>query len=286
MSFDFSGNSGGEEMSEMQYAALSRQAMFYWQHNREVVIAILVILLLVAALFYLLGLTGRGALIDSILKIQKEKEKNNFSQGLEQGRKILPKFFILDFGAALVLAAMLFILFMPVVRLFYLEAYGFGYGMLLAGIIIAFSVFCLIFFLKKFGEIYIVSGNLNIKESLKTAYNLLAKNVGESFLSLFVFACLKTITFIIIFVAIFMLIIGGSGLLALVYALMGKIIFAILLVPSVLVLIAVIILAGSIWVVFSQAFWIMFFERTAAQKQVQEDEEVFVEEKKEEIVRA
>lgn len=273
-------------MSEMQYAALSRQAMFYWEHNREIVIAILVILLIIAALFYLLGLTGRGALVDSILKIQKGKEKNNFSQGLEQGRKFLPRFFILDFGSALILAAMLFVLFMPVARLFYLEAYGFGYGMLLIGIAIAFSVFCLIFFLKKFGEIYIVSVNLNIKESLKTAYSLLAKNISESLLALLLFACLKTITFVIIFAAIFMLIIGGSGLLALVYALMGKIIFAVLLVSSVLALFVGIILIGSIWVVFSQAFWIMFFKKIAVQKQAQEEREVVVEEKEEEIVGA
>jgi hypothetical protein len=128
-----------------------------------------------------LGFLGRGALIGSLVKIEKGEEMN-FTKGLRQGRKFFWRVLLLEVFASLVMLFLGLILFIPVIRLVVLEAYVPAFILGAIAVIIFLSVILLVSFMRVYSRIYMIEGNLKVMESIKLAYNLFKINVKESIL--------------------------------------------------------------------------------------------------------
>lgn len=273
-----SGNNWGEKngWGEDVKRRVSDWMAMYW----EWIVLGLILLILLLIVFLILNVWGRGALVATLGKItakEPAKEPLKFKAGIKEGKKFFWKILGLNLFLSGVCIATLIILGTPIAILFYLKAYFAGALLAFGGLLIFILLIILLSFLKKFGVIYLVLGKVSFWLALENAYWLFRRNLlpsiimGVIFIPLGFLAGLAAIIFILITLLIFLI----PGLLA--YFLMGKLAIIILAVLGILILLAGILTINSVYAVFVQAVWILFFRQIALPKEEEKVVEVAAE---------
>jgi hypothetical protein len=269
--------SGWEEEAKQKFSAW---AVIYW----EWILLGLILLGLLLIVFLILNAWGRGALVASLGRIAaKDKELLNFKAGMKIGKKFFWPILGLNFFLFGTSIATLIILGTPIAILFYLKAYWVGAFLACGGLLIFVLLIILISFLQKFGIIYLVLGKVSFWPALENAYLLFRRNllpsliVGIIFIPLGLLAGLIALMFLLTCLLIFLI----PGLLA--YFLMGELTVIILAVFGMLLLLVGVLAINSIYAVFAQAIWILFFRQIALPKEEEKVVEVVAEIKPAEI---
>ncbi|MEF3692105.1 MAG: hypothetical protein V3574_03580 [Candidatus Moraniibacteriota bacterium] len=266
------GDSSEQEgkIDEMQFMSWMRKISFYWENYTGWVILGIALSVLILLIFYLWGLVNKGALIDSILKIEKNQSVD-FKSGIKNGWRCLGKIFLLDFILFFIYFSIILILIFPVVRLFVLKAYGPGFFLALTAFLIFISFSFLLYFIKKYAEIYLIGGGVNPSRAFGLAYDLIGKNPKNTLL-----AGLAAIVVNILFSVLATLILFGITIPFILLGFSLELLWEKSLETSVVVFVSVIffgllIFINSVYNVFIGAFWVIVFRFLALDKNKEEE---------------
>lgn len=250
---------GKEDMIATQQVIDFIQQYIHW------IILGFFILFILLIIFAILNVLGRGALIDSIGKIIK-KEPTNFKLGFREGKKNFWKIFLISFSLGILIFTTVLILATPVIFLFINKNYIIGSFMAFLAFLIFIPLIILANYMKIFGYIYAILGNLNFWPALENAYNLFQKNILSSIIMGLIFIPVNIIVFaffvlVAIPIALVFLIIG-----LIVFLVAGKIGAIIVGTIGAIVFLFIILLLRSVYEVFAQSAWILFFHEIAKPK--------------------
>ena len=239
-------------------------------------------ILLICIVFLVIGLIGRGALIKSIDRVQKN-ELVGFKSGFKEGKSYFWKLFFLGLVLGFFLLLSMTILAIPVIFLFISKAYILGVLLAIFAVLIMIPLFILFAFEKVFGHIYIVLGKLSVWEALEAAYNLFRKNILNSIVMGLFFipvglALMIGMLMAIIPVALLFLVIG-----LVLYAAFHSLGIFLAAVPGILIIAAIILFVRAVYETFAQTAWILFFKEIATPEVKEEVKETVEEKKTEEI---
>ncbi|MFA6973623.1 MAG: hypothetical protein WC238_02670 [Parcubacteria group bacterium] len=254
-------NSGSNEQAKV----IGEQVSSFMSQHIGLMIFLMVILLVVFIVITVLSIISRGALIKSAHAITKN-EITTFKSGFAHGQKYFWR--ILGLNLLLVLAAIiiLFIILIPIVFLFISHSYILGTILALAGVALIIPLIILLVYLRVFGDLYVVLGDLAIKPALENAYALFLKNLGVSIIMGLLFIPLSIAVGLAALLAIFclaivFLIIGG--IFYLLFSKIGAIIIAVI---AAIFFIILFLAARSIYETFTQTAWVLFFHEIAKPK--------------------
>ncbi|KKP69187.1 MAG: hypothetical protein UR66_C0001G0069 [Candidatus Moranbacteria bacterium GW2011_GWE1_35_17] len=256
--YTFPNNSSDIKFDEMEYMNMMRRIFYYWELYSGWIILAIAIVILIAIILYVVGLIGRGALIDSIFKVIK-KENFSFSSGFKKGIYFLGRLFLIKLFFSISFLILLFILAFPVVRLAILKSYGAAILLGLVAFLLLVSIAILFSYFRTYAQMYLVGSDLGIKNSIKLAYGLFEKNIKESLIMGIVSGAVNlVIGIIIIFILIGVAIPGWIiGIIA--YKIAGEFALIVLGISAVIIFVALVTLARAILNVFFEAVWILFF---------------------------
>ncbi len=237
-----------------------------WLIGGIVILAIFLIVILI------LGIISRGALIASLEK-ERRGIRCDFKQSFKDGKKTFWKIFLISFFSNIFLLVAGLILFPPVVFLFVNHNYLISFFMGAIAAIIFIPLLVMVAYLKIFGYLFTILGKLKTWSSLENAYNLFRKNIKPSILMALFFlpigiAILIMLSLLIIPIGIILLPIG-----LIVFLLAGKIGAVLIAGFGLLILMLILFILRSVFEVFAQAIWILFFREIA----VSEEKEVVME---------
>ncbi len=261
---------------------VSDWAALYW----EWIVLGCILLFLLMVVFLILNIWGRSALVDSLGKITTKNptpEAVNFKLGMKEGRKFFWPILGLDLFLLGMVLATLIILGTPIAILFYLKAYWVGGFLTFVGLLIFILLVVLFTYLQKYGTLYLVLGKVSFWAALENAYWLFRRNLlpsiimGAIFIPLGLLAGLAALMFILACLLIFLI----PGLLA--YFLLGKWMIILLAILGIIILLVGILIINSVYAVFTQTVWILFFRQIALPKEEEKVAEVVAEIKPAEI---
>ncbi len=242
------------------HAIIKKQEVFYFSsQNIYWVGGLTLLLVLFYVLLVSLNIIGRGALIDSISK-QLRKKPANFKTGLTAGRKYFWKILILVLILSLSIFFLMIIIFTPVIFLFANHNYFIGSLLGFLALLILIPLLLLVSYLKVYGYLYVVLGQLKVMPALENAYNLLRKNLGASLIILLLFIPLNIIWMLVILMSILPVGFIFLCLGTLMFFLAGSIGVGITMLIAVISFLGIAIFLRSIYEVFIQIIWILFFQ--------------------------
>lgn len=251
-------NSSEERMDEMEIMNMMRRAAYYWDMYKEWIILGIVVVLLILIGLYVLGLIGRGGLIDSIFKVTK-KEIFSFSSGFKRGLHFLGRIFLIDLFFSLAFLVSLFVLAFPVVRLFMLKSYGVAISLGIVAILLFVSIGFLFFYLRKYAQMYLVSSDVNVSDSLKLSYKLFEKNIKESLIMGVLVVATNFVVGIGFMVLIMVLLVPSAIIGVIVYNIGQKPIMIAALVLAIILFVGIMMFISSVVTVFFETIWVLFF---------------------------
>lgn len=264
---NFSGNSSDKNnLDEMEYASLFRKVSFYWENYTEWIILGIILILIFCIGLFIIGLIGKSALIDSIVKVIKN-EQVTFVAGFKRGTGFLKRIFLMSLLTVVTFLMFIFLVIFPVVRLFILKSYGIAIFLGLVGFMLIFFVSILYFYLIRYAQIYLISSNLGVFESIKLAYRLFEKNMKESLIMGLVMIAVSFVLGIGILLIALVIFIPGGILAALAYKMMSDLALIVLGILAGLLIIGFFIFISSVLNVFSQTVWVLFFNQIAKQEE-------------------
>ncbi len=222
-------------------------------------------------ILYVFRILSSAALLRCInnMPLYKQKKKGEI---LAKSLKYFWRLFKMDFLLDLAGFAIFVVLFFPVALLFSLKAFFFALISLVAAILIFIPLLTLIFFLKKFGFIFIVLNDSKLKTSLEFSYGIFSKNIKETILmGLIMFGIfIYTIGFVLFLFAITGLLFLPFVLIS--YLISAKLLMMVLFFIAGLVALLELFLVGSVSIVYFKVVWLSFFSEIAMQKIEQESQ--------------
>jgi hypothetical protein len=237
-----------------------KQEWFYFvSQNIYWIIAIVFLLVLIYVVLVSLNILGRGALIDSITK-QLKKKPANFKTGIKAGKKYFWKIVALTLILSASIFLLILIIFTPVVFLLSSHNYIVGFFLGLLAFIVLVPLLFLISYLKIYGYLYLVLGQLNVGSAIENAYKLLQKNLVPSIIMLLLFIPLNVLWVLLIFMLILPLGFIFFCLGMMMFWLTGPIGAGITILIAGISFLGIVIFLRSIYEVFAQAIWILFFQ--------------------------
>lgn len=245
--------------------------------NLSWIIPLAVFLILLLILFLVLGTIARAGVIRSVEKIEK-KENFGFKEAMKEGKKYFWKFLFLGIALSIALILILTIMAIPIALLFSAHSYIIGGILTFIAILIFVPLAVIFIFIKSFGQIYLVLGNLSLRSSIENGYHLFLKNIKKSIVMSLIFILISMLLCFAVLLSIlaFVIIFGLLGLLLfLVLKIIGIIIAAGL---AILVLLVFFLIVSSFFQAFSQIAWVLFFKEIAAPKVEEVLEEIAQEE--------
>jgi len=259
---------------------MRQNAQNFLLSHPALIIAGLIVFIVIIALFIIIGILGRGALIGSLGEITADKTAN-FKIGMRFGRKYFWKIFFINLLLGIFTGALMMILATPIIFLFYAKSFVIGTLLGIIALLIFVPILFLTAFLRIFGYLYIVLGKLPLWLSLENAYNLLTKNIKSAIIFCLLFI---PITILLGFFAILLLIPVG-----IVFLIIGLIMFflfrevgAVIILTIAIAFAAILFLAiKSVYEVFAQAVWLLYFREIA---KPEEPEKIAEEEKEVEVI--
>lgn len=261
-SFNYSSGSGkdfaGGRITE-------EKVMSFITEHMMLVIGAGIILFVLFILFLVLGIIGRGALIKSIGKVLKN-EPVDFKSGMREGKKYFWRILGIGFLSAMFIFLAIIVLATPIIILVLNKAYIFGVLLALLAIAILIAFIILSVFIRVYGYIYAVLGDLKIWASIENAYALLCKNLGVSVIMGLIFILLG----IILGLSLIMLlvpIVAALVVLGSFFYLILKTVGVVMAVGlGVIIVVTITLFARSVYETFAQAVWILFFHEIAKPK--------------------
>lgn len=267
--FNFPLSGKNKEVDEEKFFQTFRSFLDnYW----ELVTAGLAILLILTVAVIILKTISRGGLIKSVSEITKGKE-SNFKAGFSEGKKYFWKLFFLGLVIFFFIFGIMLALFTPVIFLIYLKSYIWAAFLGIFAVLLIIVLGIIVSFIKEYARLYLVLSNLNIRNSLENGYLLFRKNILPSI----IFSLLLVAIGIIVGLAILFSVIIIAAvffMLGLAFYLLLKWIGVVMVaIPGILAIITVGLAVQSIFAVFRQTAWILFFREIAAVKTEEAAEE-------------
>ncbi|NTV40855.1 MAG: hypothetical protein HGA61_01105 [Candidatus Moranbacteria bacterium] len=252
------------------------EKFFYFLGFKQRFFPLLFLLAIVlVVILYVLRILSSAALLRCInnAPLYKQKKKGEI---LAESLKYFWRLFKMDFLLDFIGFTIFVVLFFPVVLLFSLKAFFFAIVSLFAAILIVIPLLTLIFFLKKFGFIFIVLNDSKLKPSLEFSYGIFSKNIKETLLMGFILfgIFVYTIGFILFLFAVTGLFFLPFVLIS--YLISAKLLMMVLFFIAGLLALVEFFLVGSVAIVYFKVTWLSFFSEIAMQKI--EKESRFVEE--------
>lgn len=234
----------------------SERATQFISDHLGLVITGAIILTVIFLMFVVLSIIARGGIIESIEKVLKNKPFE-FRSGMREGKKYFWKIFLLGIILCLLMIASIVILATPVIFLFIAKSYILGVMLAIFAVLIFIPIVILVTYIKTYGEIYIVSGKLSSWNAIETSYELFRKNLATSLIMGILFIPVG----IILMIAM-MILIAPLAVLAVAFAFLGKIGIAVTVIIGLAICI-IILLIQSVFQVFHQTAWLLFFHEIA-----------------------
>jgi hypothetical protein len=251
---DFAGNKITQE-----------KVMGFVADHVALVVGVGIILFVLCILFLILGIIGRGALIKAIEKTLK-KELVEFRSGMREGKKYFWKILGIGFLSAMFIFLAVIILATPIVVLVLNKAYVFAVLLALLAIAILIPLIILTVFIRVYGYIYAVLGDLKIWASIENAYALLRKNLGVSIIMGLIFILLGIILGLSLLMLLVPVMAALVALGALLYLALKGIGVAVAIGVGAIIILAITLFIRSIYETFAQTIWILFFHEIAKPK--------------------
>jgi len=233
--------------------------------HMQMIIAGAIIFSIIIIILVIFGIIARAGLLKSIDAVLKNKPVG-FKAGMREGKKYLGRLFVLGLTISFLILASVIVLATPVAFVLINKAFVTGIFLGILAFIILIPVMILCSFLKVYGNIYVVLGELSAWNALEKAYELFRKNILASIIMwlLFIpigFALMLAIIMIIIPLSLLFLA-AGFGLHsvagthgAIITACVGAICF-----------LAIVLSVRSIYETFIQSAWYLFFLEIAKPK--------------------
>lgn len=215
--------------------------------------------------FLIIGIIGRSALIKSIEKVSAQ-ELYDFKMGFFEGKKYFWKMLWLGVILTFFVLIALIIITIPIIFLFINKSYIMAILLLSLAFFIIIPLFILATYLRVYGYIYIVLGELDVWPAIENAYSLLRKNFGASLAIGFIFILIGIIygmALLMLFMPIIAALFFAGSFLYLTLKTIG-IIVAIAI--GTIIVLAITLFLKSIYETFAQTVWILFFHEIAKPK--------------------
>jgi hypothetical protein len=266
-SFNFPGNSEWSKKAgenEDQFRSFLNQ---HWQ----LVVALIAVIGIICLALIILKLIAKAGLIKTLNEIEK-KITGNFKKGFWEGKKYFWKILAIGLILGFFILSLFVILAVPIALLFSVKAFILGtFFVLFSAVVIFIPLVVLASFIGKYSIYYVVLSDLGIKASIENGYQIFRKNIIPSII--------MALFFIPINIALFILIITSFLAIGIIFLLVGIILYLalakigiIIAVSSgVLIFIVILFLANSIFQVFCQTIWFLFFKEIAT---VEEEERI------------
>jgi hypothetical protein len=261
---------GGDWGKQLNGVGVSMDVIFKEHMILLVLLLILIVLIMLTLLvFKILVYAG---IIRSLNAIEKN-EQGGFKRGLAAGKKYFWKLLAVSLLAGLFVVCIAVVLALPVAVLFYLKSVVFGGLATFFAILIFIPVIVMVSYVAKYARYYIVLSELEIRDSLEAGYFLFRKNIFESIVMSFFFI---PIVFLLGFALLILLV-----CMAVIFIAIGLLLYIFILkAGAIVVLAAGIVLflmaalaAGSVYQVFYQTVWFLFFKEIASIKEEEKVEE-------------
>lgn len=247
---------------------ISNSVNIFLSNHWKAVFAAIAIIIFLWLIFVVLGIISRAGLLKTLNKIEKS-ESGSFTDGFKNGRKYFWKLL----GTSLILVfsvfVLFFVLFVPVALLFFTKSIIFGIFAAILAVVIFVPLLILICFLGRFSGFYIVLSDLGVRASLENSYQLFRKNIFTSIIMALFFV---PVSIVLVFVTVLMAIAVGIIFLIIgfaLHAIFSNAGIVVTVVVGSLVLLIILLFAGSVYQVFCQTAWFLFFKEIAT---VKEDE--------------
>lgn len=260
MNFNFPG--GAEDERNREY--FSRAENFI-QDNLELIIAGVILLAAIIIILAVLQIIGRGALIKSLFALAADREAD-FKTGWRAGKKYFWKLLFVGLLIALFVLVFFAALATPVIFLVIVKSYAWAVFLGLVAFLIFAAIAFLSGFIREYSYLYLVSSDLKIRPAVENAFEILRRNFWPSI----IFALIMMAAGIIFGVLIFLLMVA-AGIIFLAPVLIlfstgAKIAALILSAAGVLVFSAAVLFLQSVFLVFRQAGWVLFFMEIASEE--------------------
>ncbi len=239
--------------------------IYFISQNIYWVVTLVFLLVLLYILLVSLNIIGRGALIDSIAK-QLEKKPANFKTGMVAGKRYFWKILVLALILSMSILLLVIVIFTPVIFLLSSHNYIIGTLLGLLAVIILVPLLFLISYLKIYGYLYLVLGQLNIGSAIENAYKLLQKNIIPSIIMLLLFIPLNILWMLFMFLLILPVGFVFFCLGVMMFLLFGTTGVSVTILVALVSFFAIFIFLRSIYEVFIQVVWILFFQVIAKPK--------------------
>ncbi|MDR3559243.1 MAG: hypothetical protein P4L62_04970 [Candidatus Pacebacteria bacterium] len=237
---------------------------FISQNTHWLVIGAIIILILYA-IFLILGIIARGALIDSLGKRLKD-ENSTFRSGFNRGRRFFGRIALVAILMDLFALASIIVLIAPVAFLFLSQAYLVGVFMGILAVIILVPILLLAYYLKTYAYIYAVLGDLRFWPAIERAYVLLQENILASLIMGLIFIPISLALAIAIIMAAIPIFIIFLGIGLVLYLLLGQMGIIVTVILGFICFFIFLFLIRSAYEVFAQAVWLIFFRQIASPK--------------------
>lgn len=248
------------------------KAIEFLAQNTNWIIPITTVLVIIFLVLAVVSVIARGALIKSVYHII-QKTPTNFKSGWKEGRKYFWRIFLVSFLMGLSAFLFVIVLAVPIIFLFINKAYFIGGILLILAILILIPLIILISYIGGYSHLYIVLGELSIREAVENAYTLFRQNILSSIIMSLLFFPIGILTLFVYLTAFlpFLLVFGSMALVS--YFILGKIAAIIIAGVGALLFILCVLVIASFYSVFSQTAWVLFFQEIATPNEEEKAEE-------------
>jgi hypothetical protein len=234
--------------------------------NIYLFLGVLFFVLLLFILLYALNILSLASIWNLTSKAKNSNIPGNFSSGFKKSKKFFWSILLTRMILGAILVFVLIILLLPSLFLWFTDNTSSAFIVLICTLTLYIPILIIAFFIRKFAQLYIVLSNIPVLDALDAACILFRKNILRSLvMGLYILGwnLLLAMIFIIGIVAITILGMLFGILLYVMHSTLGTTILIILGISAV-VLFSLFI--KSIFIVFTEIAWLLFFKKIAAQK--------------------
>lgn len=233
------------------------------------------VLIFLMIVFFFLRIIGTAAIIKSVSDLNLYRQLG-FVGIFKEAKSYFWKIFLLEMLLGLSLGIIVMLLAIPTVYLFALNAKALGYFALVAAFFIAIPLLVLVYYLGRYGKMYIVMGKTEIRFAIESAYATFAQNIKPSLLMGLISMGLEIFLLVAVITLCLVLALALAPFALAAYFLFAKIGALAILVPGIFLAIVLILSLFSWYETFLQAVWVFFFQEIVLEKnnELKKEEEI------------
>lgn len=247
------------------YSTHQDAIMNFVQANLSWIIIAGIVFFVVYLAIAVLAILAQAGLIDSLKKVLVG-EKTSFLSGMKTGKAFFWKMLGMKVMIGIATFFSILILAIPIIILIY---YGDVIASIILGIIalvIIISIIVIGSFLNNFGQMYLVLGNIGILSALENSYALFRRYLSNNMILLLIFIPIGIVVSFIYILAVVVIAAIFTPIGALTYYLVGKTGIIIIAVLGGLIALLVLWVVQSIFQVFLQSLWMLYFYEIAKEQ--------------------